>query len=776
MSRVTIAGSANSDWLHLQNAAAAHEALLGAGDDGAFGSAFDDLLRGGDGNDMLFGNDGADSLLGEAGNDTAQGGNGADRLDGGAGDDSLQGDDGNDTLVGGEGRNTLIGGAGDDRITAGDAGNIIWAGSGHDSIATGAGNDTIGGDDGNDTVQAGAGNDAVWLNGGNDLADLGAGNDTATGDTGADTIRGGDGHDSINGGEGDDLLAGGAHNNRVQGDGGNDTVVQSGGTGLADGGAGRDLLSFELSRAQWLDAGFQADLAGYLAHLGATPWADFRFASHTLTARNFEGVAVSVDGVALSAADDAATARDDAFKVAADVAFLEGNLLANDSIPDLLARIELTAKPEIGAIKLGADGVFAWDGGDAFRELRLGEVKEVSFAYRITDADGDTSEAKVTVFVHGTREETPRAEATTDEAKTHEDEAIKIDLLANDGDARGAEIVELTASLYGAKAWLEGGVLVYDPSASEKLPSLGAGEVATDRLVYVLKDAGGNWSKAEILVHVIGREDAKEEAASQVISFGVRAVRDAALGSLDRDEGATDAAANEITAAEMRQSNHIEFQQLLAFVDNAEGGELGGVKGADQAFNLSDMGHGGRVSSLAASNNKLDPVLITAHGVVNNNELGGLTSAVRFTEHGFGLDNGPDGEAQARWLNRGDSLTFTLTGDAAMRQAGFVFNVQGKAADLVLDFDGAVTRDSNGARQGGFVTEEGALLLREVANGTRVLIDFEAALITLDGAKVDAGDWFAIRAKMGAEDALTVGASVAGGSWAAQNLWIDTVI
>ena len=78
MLRTRIDGTANSDWLHLQNANAAMEALMGAGDDGAFGSRFDDLLDGGQGNDMLWGEAGADTLIGGAGNDLLYGGEGAD--------------------------------------------------------------------------------------------------------------------------------------------------------------------------------------------------------------------------------------------------------------------------------------------------------------------------------------------------------------------------------------------------------------------------------------------------------------------------------------------------------------------------------------------------------------------------------------------------------------------------------------------------------------------------------------------------------------------------
>ena len=92
----------------------------------AWGSSFDDKLKGTDIGNSLMGGGGADSLVGRGGNDTIHGdgltdepSDGNDTLKGDAGDDYLQGDAGLDSLYGRAGDDTLVGGKGVDYIDGG---------------------------------------------------------------------------------------------------------------------------------------------------------------------------------------------------------------------------------------------------------------------------------------------------------------------------------------------------------------------------------------------------------------------------------------------------------------------------------------------------------------------------------------------------------------------------------------------------------------------------------------------------------------------------------
>lgn len=83
------------------------------------GSAYDDLLQGGDAADKMVGNGGADALAGGGGNDKLFGGAGADMLEGGRGQDLAVGGGGRDMLWGGRGTDRLNGGRGDDFLDGG---------------------------------------------------------------------------------------------------------------------------------------------------------------------------------------------------------------------------------------------------------------------------------------------------------------------------------------------------------------------------------------------------------------------------------------------------------------------------------------------------------------------------------------------------------------------------------------------------------------------------------------------------------------------------------
>ncbi|MCM2470527.1 calcium-binding protein [Agrobacterium vitis] len=107
------------------------------GNDTIYGSAYYDLLQGGNGDDFLYGFNGDDGLIGQNGNDTLYGGNGDDFLSGGAGNDRLYGNAGADTLWGKDGNDHYYHGSGDGVDTINDdlseAGNSGYGG-GNDAL------------------------------------------------------------------------------------------------------------------------------------------------------------------------------------------------------------------------------------------------------------------------------------------------------------------------------------------------------------------------------------------------------------------------------------------------------------------------------------------------------------------------------------------------------------------------------------------------------------------------------------------------------------------
>lgn len=200
-----------------------------------YGSAFGDLITGGNYDNLLSGGDGADTL---------SGGNGRDSLIGGGGDDVLQGGSGLDYFEGGAGNDTyIVNGKAEQVVEAADGGvdTVVADFSYHlgadveNLTMTGAGRMDGWGNELNNIIIGGDG--ANHLYGGGGL-------DSLSGGGGADTLEGG-AHATLDGGDGDDLLIC-QQTDSVNGGGGNDTIVLhlAGRTDI-QGGAGVDTLDFK---------------------------------------------------------------------------------------------------------------------------------------------------------------------------------------------------------------------------------------------------------------------------------------------------------------------------------------------------------------------------------------------------------------------------------------------------------------------------------------------------------------------------------------------------
>lgn len=170
----------------MSNGAAAISVLRG----GAFPSTDGpDLIVGDSEDNVISGSDGDDTILGQAGDDLLNGGDDNDFLDGGADDDRLNGGDGNDTLLGGEGDDDINGGEGHDSIEGGDGEDEVNAGDGNDTVAGGLGNDFLRGN-GGDNVALFHGSilGYTWQHGGFRNALVVTDTDASDGDEGTDWL------------------------------------------------------------------------------------------------------------------------------------------------------------------------------------------------------------------------------------------------------------------------------------------------------------------------------------------------------------------------------------------------------------------------------------------------------------------------------------------------------------------------------------------------------------------------------------------------------------
>ncbi|HEY4635330.1 MAG TPA: tandem-95 repeat protein, partial [Rhodospirillales bacterium] len=236
-----------------------------------------------------------------------------------------------------------------------------------------------------------------------------------------------------------------------------------------------------------------------------------------LDVRDIEKLQVSVDGVLLDPRDEAVDAVDDAAGVAEDSS-VSGNVLANDSVPDLARPVELLAGPAHGELTFNPDGSYSYTPGAFFDSLAQGEAASESFSYRVTDADGDSDTAVVTVTVNGVNDG-PVANADT--AETDEDHGVSINVLANDtdvdtNDTHSVDSAVVTSGLGTVSAG--GGEVAYDPGGEYQY--LAAGESATVAIDYTMSDNHGGASASSITLTVNGVNDGPDALDDEISGSG----------------------------------------------------------------------------------------------------------------------------------------------------------------------------------------------------------------------------------------------------------------
>jgi VCBS repeat-containing protein len=545
-------------------------------------------------------------------------------------------------------------------------------------------NDFLAGRNGNDTLNGGAGNDAL---------DGGAGNDVLNGGSGNDLLLAGSGNDVADGGAGSDLVLAGE---------GADVAVyamaeNAGSRDYYDGGSGADTLRLAFTRAEWMRADVQADVAGFMRFLdlaagtkaalfGGKP---FGFTSFGLTVSGFETVEVTVDGVALDPRGQAVEAVADSASVAED-AVLTGNVTANDLVPESLRSVELVTGPANGTLVLNGDGSYTYAPGAHFDSLAVGQSAVETFTYRVTGAAGDTSTATATITIIGTND---GPLAVADVGAGNENDTLTIDVLANDSDNdAGHAFTLMAASAPSGKgtAAVVGNQLVFTPGADFAHLALGATEVVT--LDYTMTDEHGAQSTSIVAVTITGTNDGPVAAADTAAGDENQTLTiDVLANDADLDDGhvftLTPAAAPSGSATIV--DNRLVFTPGSAF-DYLAQGEVA-VIALD--YTMQDQ-HGAQSSSqvtLSVTGTNDAPVIAVPPSQTFTFEAPDDSSAVNghtgFTESGFvfdgfddypyGLGVGDSGSAYAHTvlqvraggvegaLRREDGQDFSLTSFSA---------------------------------------------------------------------------------------------------------------
>ncbi|MGB2821826.1 MAG: tandem-95 repeat protein, partial [Phycisphaerae bacterium] len=191
--------------------------------------------------------------------------------------------------------------------------------------------------------------------------------------------------------------------------------------------------------------------------------------------------------VVVDAVNDAPTARDDGANTREDSPVVI-NILANDTDVDGDAlTIAGFTHASHGVVTANGDGTLSyapnadWFGTD-------------SFAYTVSDGNGGTDTATVTVTVESVNDNTAPT-ANDDGANTREDRPVVIDVLANDTDTDGdaLTIADFTRASHGVVTDNGDGTLSYAPEADWH---------GTDSFTYIVSDGNGGTDAATVTVFV----------------------------------------------------------------------------------------------------------------------------------------------------------------------------------------------------------------------------------------------------------------------------------
>ncbi len=479
--------------------------------------------------------DGDDTVTGSGEDDTIDGGGDDDLLDGGDGDDDIMGGDGNDTLDGGEGDDTLDGGAMDDDITVG-TGDTALGGAGDDEFfvdPTQSGTapiTVIGGEDDEEALIDPTNNPDGRIGDVLDLTGLGPVDvvfDEDDPEAGTATYLNDDGEPvTINFSEIEEVLVDDVVDTSPVANPDTAEVTEEGVVEI-------DVLANDtdpdtpVEELDVIDAEAENGIVdinpdGTLSYEPDAGFTGEDTINYTITDpdgnEDTSTVTVTVNPDTGSNEPDAV---DDAFDFDMDgygggnVRLANGaqGLLTNDTDPndDALRVVEIDGSSNLrtwvdadngGQIRIGANGAVRFRDVDGdFADTPDGEVVQTSVSYTVSDGNGGTDTATVTVNVTGAADVgTSAPDAVDDTASATAGDVTVIDVLSNDTDPdtplADLDVVDADAE-NGIVDINDDGTLSYEPDE---------GFTGPDTITYTITDPEGNTDSAIVTVSVVEGE------------------------------------------------------------------------------------------------------------------------------------------------------------------------------------------------------------------------------------------------------------------------------
>lgn len=233
--------------------------------------------------------------------------------------------------------------------------------------------------------------------------------------------------------------------------------------------------------------------------------------------------------ITLVGVGDAPTANNDTLTFTENEAArdVRATLLANDTDPDTGETAQLTVSTVNTAGTLGqvvyTPTSVTYAPGAAFEALPAGQTGSDSFGYTVSDPDGLTDTATVSVTING---ENDAPVAANDAVTFSEEEGarnITFALLTNDTDVDTGEADQLAITAVDTTGTqgvvdLTNGQVHYVPNGA--FNTLAEGQSATDSFTYTITDPGGLTSTATVMVTINGFDGYMLTAAVEGLGSG----------------------------------------------------------------------------------------------------------------------------------------------------------------------------------------------------------------------------------------------------------------
>ncbi|KKJ76816.1 hypothetical protein WH95_11020, partial [Kiloniella litopenaei] len=179
-----------------------------------------------------------------------------------------------------------------------------------------------------------------------------------------------------------------------------------------------------------------------------------------------------------------------------------GTLSASDVDGDALS-FSLNTGPSEGSVVVNADGSYSFDPGSAFQDLGVGENRDVSFSYDVSDGNGGVATENVVITVSGSNDG-PVAVSGVNTA-VEDGGVVTGTLSASDIDGDTLSYSLNTGPSEGSVVVNADGSYSFDPGSA--FQDLAVGETRDVSFSYDVSDGNGGVATENVVITVSGSND-----------------------------------------------------------------------------------------------------------------------------------------------------------------------------------------------------------------------------------------------------------------------------